>query len=319
VSVTLLGSSESGPEAARYRCRLSDQPTHLVPTLQLRALREQRAPGTLIVNPTLQMERCRDAPDDFVAPDELMPGPNGAWVRRSSLGLLEPYELESNVAAVLAASEPGQPPAGFIEPQTRELLEWAGILVASRHIDRHDAWRATIDRCRREWQDGAATIRGLISPLQLAELRRYTRWLVRSGRVEKPNTEYPRRSRVVDEPVIGYIHRGLVTSISEIVRREVRPTYSLLECDVEAAETPMHRDPPRCQYTLAIGIDCSPEPSCECPRPLTIELGGAIRQIHHALGEALLFAGHDTLHGRPALGHGRYSASVVFHYVDRTR
>ena len=319
----MIESTVSANEAARgavrpYLCRIEAQPTHLVPAWQIAGLRANSSTGALMMNPCARVQGAWDPSGEIVLPAAVTTTPETTWVWHPGTRTLCPHSIEGETAEVLAASQPGSPPAAHLPPRTRRLLHWAGILVPAGHPDRAIAtWRATANRCREEFGRGFTAIRGLIHPFHLGELRHHFRWLVRTGRIALGDKQSPRRYWAHNEPVSRFFHHQLAAVVGDIVGRPVKPSYVYVGSYRPGAELPMHTDRAQCEYTMTMCIDFSPEPALQTPWPLELELQGGRVTVHQALGDALIYRGPHTRHGRPTLSSEQSSTSLFFHYVDR--
>ena len=318
MSVSSAESLRTGSGRVRpFACRLQEQPTHLVPAWQLAALRGDRSRSALMLNPCSRLQGSWEPSSEIVLPDEVASGPETVWVWHPGMRTLTPLWVGAETAAILADSQPGSPLRAHLAPLERRRLKWAKVLVPAGHPDRAvAAWRATAARCREQLETGFAEVRGLIHPFALAELRRHYRWFVRTGRATLGDGQSPKRYWAHNEPVSRFLHHQLAPAVGDIVGRPVKPSYVYFASYRSGAELPMHTDRAQCEYTMTMCVDFSPEPPLETPWPLQLELQSGRASAHQRLGDALIYRGTQTPHGRPVLGPGQFSTSAFFHYVD---
>jgi hypothetical protein len=319
VTVSAVETTGAAQSTVRpYLCDIEFQPSHLVPAGQLGALRADRFTGALMVNPSARLQGTWNPSREVLVPDAIATDPETVWVWHPGTRALTPYRPGTRTAEVLAASQPGSPPAAHLPPRTRRLLKWAGILVPAGHPDRAVAsWRRTSSDCQDEFRQGFATVRGLIHPFHLGELRRHYRWLVRTGRAVLGDGQSSKRYWAHNEPVSRFFHHQLASAVGDIVGRPVKPSYVYVASYRAGANLPVHTDRAQCEYTMTMCIDFSPEPESQTPWPLQLEVASGRMSVHQALGDALIYGGPHTPHGRPVLGPGQFSTSVFFHYVDQ--
>jgi hypothetical protein len=161
-------------------------------------------------------------------------------------------------------------------------------------------------------------VAGLIHPFHLGALRRYYRYLIRSGRVQLGDGQSPRRFVVHNESVTRFFHWQLSTAVSAIVGEPVKPSYCYLASYQSGAMLPRHTDRPQCEFSVTMLVDCSPEPAVESPWPIHLQTSSGETTVYQAIGDGLVYRGRTLPHYRTAQPDGSTSTSVFFHYVPES-
>ena len=139
--------------------------------------------------------------------------------------------------------------------------------------------------------------------------------MIRRGVLRLGDTQSARRFVADNEPVARFFHGQLTSVVSRIVGRAVKPSYVYLAGYQADAELPSHVDRAQCQYTVALCVDFTPEPSCETSWPLQLDSPDGRIFVYQAIGDALVYKGREIRHSRDPLAR-HTSTSLFFHYVD---
>ena len=124
-----------------------------------------------------------------------------------------------------------------------------------------------------------------------------------------------------------YFLWGLTPTMSEIVGRELLPTYDYFRIYREGDVCRVHSDRYSCEHSLSLTLDYSDGE----PWPLEIgkervepssrveeDFGGEpYRSVEMAIGDALLYQGVHHRHGRMTPNPNGWSAHLFLHWVDR--
>jgi hypothetical protein len=164
-------------------------------------------------------------------------------------------------------------------------------------------------------EKGYAPISGLIHPLHLAGLRRYYRYLIRTGAIRLGDGQSPRRYIAYNEPVARFFHRSMTDKFSAVAGQPLKPSYVYMASYLAGAELKKHTDREQCEFSLTLCLDYSPEPTLETPWPIRLDTPAGQVTVYQALGDALAYRGTRLPHYRDVLGEGQTSTSIFFHYV----
>lgn len=128
------------------------------------------------------------------------------------------------------------------------------------------------------------------------------------------------------KPMLHFLW-GLTPVMSEIVGRELLPTYDYLRIYRAGDLCHVHSDRYSCEHSLSLALGYSDgkpwalevekapsEPSARVEPDFG---GGAYSSIALAVGDALLYRGVHHRHGRTAPNPNRWSAHLFLHWVDR--
>jgi hypothetical protein len=304
----------------RYYCLLHEQPTHLVPERLLRALQDESEGQQLIVNPDCCVAEDGELPSDLdpaATSVETFAEGKIIWLTDPATGMIIPFWLGECFGSLLAELVPGVPiPPDFPE-DVRSVLAMAGILVRDGHATRRrEVWAEVVQCCAPIFRDkGYVPLGRVFHPFHLAALRRYYRYLIRSGHFHLGDEGNPRRYVAHNEPAARYFHHQLTATMSTLAGEPVKPSYVYVGSYLPGAELEKHTDRPQCEYSINLLLDYSPEPVCETPWPLYLETEGTRITLYQAIGDVLLYRGCQVAHYRDPLPGGHSSTSIFFHYV----
>ena len=303
----------------RFYCLLDELPLHLIPRWSSNASRSRDRMELLVLNPNCTLCSDGQLPEEMSAQRELVSGfalkGTVAWVRDAATECLLPFwlgpELEVVVRDFLCC---GRVPSRF--PGTiGEVLREAGILIphdrAVRHRDKSGIGKSAV----LFQQQGYAPVPGLIHPFHIAALRRYYRYLIRTGALELGDQQSQRRYVAYNEPVARFFHRQIVAWITAVAGVPVKPSYVYLASYLGGAELRKHTDRAQCEFSVTLCLDFSPEPELETPWPIRLDTVDGTVTVYQALGDGLAYRGTQVPHYRDRLGEGQTSTSIFFHYV----
>jgi hypothetical protein len=321
--------AESAPQAAdgaalsaRFRCRLKVQPHHLVPEHYLLDWAGQDYAGLpLFVNPHACFTTSGTTPPfnpniASLLADFALEG-NVVWITEPGGGALQPFCLEHKLAETLAAAQLGDPAPPNLAPEARRVLSMAGVLVPAEWVEsRRQHWNAAALHRRAQFQEkGYVPVTRLIHPFHIAELRRYYRYLLRTGRMPLSDSQCPGRHVVHNDGVARFFHHQLTAAVAAFVGEPVKPSYVYAASYREGARLEKHTDREQCEFSITFCLDYSPEPRCATPWPLRLDTPTAKVTVFQSIGDGLLYRGRDLPHFRDPLPAGHSSTSIFFHYV----
>lgn len=150
------------------------------------------------------------------------------------------------------------------------------------------------------------------------EKRRQTNNLLKGDNIEVYGFHYP--------PMLNLLW-GLTPIVSQLVGRELLPSYDYFRIYAEGDICRVHSDRPSCEHSLSLTLDYSdgvpwdlevatdriPEPS-----PLVTEDFGDARFAALTMepGDAVLYEGVHHRHGRVSPNPNGWSAHLFLHWVD---
>jgi len=317
--------SASGTELprSRFRCRLDDQPDHLVPqSFLLRpGFWEGLTDRPLFVNPHCRFPGNGEPPqeidirswprENFAAPNEIL------WVTDPGSGAVHPFWLGPKFAALLSGAQPGHPAPSGLSPEALSVLCMANLLVLENYAsDRRKQWNAIVSVCRPQFQTrGYVPVARLIHPFHLAALRRYYRHQIRTGKISLGDYQSSRRYVVHNEGVARFFHQQLTATVAAIAGEPVKPSYVYLASYQPGAILKKHTDREQCEFSITLCLDYAPEPRSVTPWPLQLHTESGKVTVHQAIGDALLYRGREIPHSRDPLPEAHTSTSIFFHYV----
>jgi hypothetical protein len=308
----------------RFYCLLDELPLHLVPRRALNSLRTQ-GDQPLYLNPGCVLSSANKFSVNRL-PEELAPHEQAlsalalqgtiAWVRDAAGNLL-PFWLGPRLEAEVRSLAPDEPVPTAMPHDVRAVLCTAGILVptvsAGKSSREREATLASASRIFRE--KGYAPLPDLIHPFHIAALRRYYRYLVRTGTIRLGDGQSPRRYVAYNEPVACFFHHYLTRTFSAVAGEPVKPSYVYLASYLSGAQLKKHTDREQCEFSITLCLDFSPEPALETPWPIRLDTPKGTVAVYQALGDGLAYRGTRLPHYRDVLEEGRTSTSIFFHYV----
>jgi hypothetical protein len=322
---SLMGGSRQTETAAfppdRFFCLLDELPLHLVPqsARQLLQAKDGSLP-TLVLNPECKLLPAQELPGELCEGD-LCSGfalrGTIAWVRNWVSRALLPFWLGNTFQAVLQRLSPGEPVPHSVPGATRALLAAAEILVpegSATTSSKRD--KLLPNSCEQFQQKGYVPIPSLIHPFQVAALRRYYRYQIRTGAMRLGDRQSPLRYGAYNEPVARFFHHQMTPIISELAGQPLKPSYVYLASYLQGAELKKHSDREQCDFSVTLCLDYSPEPALASPWPIKLETPRGTVTVYQALGDGLAYRGMQLPHYRDTLGEGQTSTSVFFHYVS---
>jgi hypothetical protein len=322
---TLMGVGSRQAYAAtfppdRFYCLLDELPLHLVPRWE-RQLWPRVSNEPIFLNSECSFRPANQFPEEVAAEKEARAAfalrGTMAWVRETTTGNLRPFWLGAEFEAIAKGLKPGQVAACALADDARAVLLAANILAPA---DGNEA------QClQRKWMlekaaalfraKGYAPISSLIHPFHVAALRRYYRYLIRTGAIRLGDGQSPRRYVAYNEPVARFFHQQITRTLSLVVGEPIKPSYVYLASYLSGAELKKHTDREQCEFSVTLCLDFSPEPALETSWPIELDTPNGRVKVYQALGDGLAYRGTRLPHCRGPLGEGQTSTSIFFHYV----
>jgi hypothetical protein len=310
-----------------YYCLLDELPLHLIPQPALKAFRLHAGDEDLRLNP--ECELC---------PAGQWPGEAGSefkksssefkkcgFVRQGSVALVRdhathaqlPFWLGSELEAVVRGLRPNEPVPSNLREDLRIALFGAGILTTAEYtVLRRREWELAVEKSATSFREkGYALLAEWIHPFHVAALRRYYRYLIRTGAIRLGDGQSPRRYVAYNEPVARFFHRLITPTLSAVVGQAIKPSYVYMASYLSGAELKKHTDRTQCEFSITLCLDFSPEPALETTWPIRLDTPSGSVAVYQALGHGLAYRGTRLPHYRDALGVGKTSTSIFFHYV----
>ncbi len=305
-----------------YYCLLDELPLHLIPQRALKFPQPQQDwDQALYLNPDLIL--CPDGrlPDELASWKELLAGftlqGTLAWVRNPATGNLLPFWLGPLLEGVVQALRPDEPVASSVPDNARSLLAAANILIQDDRTGQRVRQREEIvSKASALFREkGYAPLGNLIHPFHIAALRRYYRYLIRTGAIRLGDGQSPRRYVAYNEPVARFFHRDIAATLSAVAGETLKPSYVYMASYLSGAELKKHTDREQCEFSVTLCLDFSPEPILETPWPIQLDTPAGTATVFQALGDGLAYRGTRLPHYRSPLAEGQTSTSIFFHYV----
>jgi hypothetical protein len=306
----------------RFYCLLDDLPLHLIPKRTLRLWHGQSdQEHPLFLNPDCTFRSDGHLPEELSGKEELISrfALQGtiAWVRDPVASALLPFWLGPRLESALREARPNQPVSSKFLGDSTAFLSAAGILLPEAQLEKsdHDEIEPVTSSRRQFREKGYVGLGKLIHPFHVAALRRYYRYLIRTGAISLGDRQSPRRYVAYNEPVARFFHHHIAPTISAVAGEPVKPSYVYLASYLSGAELNKHTDREQCEFSVTLCLDFSPEPTLETPWPIELETPSGAIAVYQQLGDGLAYRGTRLPHYRRKLGKGQTSTSIFFHYV----
>ncbi|HET7889946.1 MAG TPA: hypothetical protein VFL34_00365 [Candidatus Sulfotelmatobacter sp.] len=305
----------------RFYCLLDELPLHLVPqraqrSLQVPNVREQ----PLVLNPECIICEGEEIPEELSSRGDLLGGfalqGTVAWVRSRTTGNLLPFWLGPELERVIRSLRPDEAVPALVEETHQRVLLAAGILQSQGHAERDHQPNQNFRNASLSFRaKDYAPIGDLIHPFHVAALRRYYRYLIRSGAIRLGDGQSPRRYVAYNEPVARFFHHDIAAALSMVAGELLKPSYVYLASYLSGAELKKHTDREQCEFSVTLCLDFSPEPVLATSWPIQLDTPKGPVKVYQALGDALAYRGTRLPHYREPLREGQTSTSIFFHYV----
>jgi hypothetical protein len=307
----------------RFYCLLDELPLHLIPRRVVASQQREDWNQPLYLNPQCIVCSGGQLPDELALRPEIPAGfaLQGAiaWVRSPASGNLLPFWLGPQLENVVRSLRLNEPVPASMPDGTRRLLAAADILFSedrkSERLRRRQGMIAKASPGFRE--TGYAPLADLIHPFHVAALRRYYRYLIRTGAIRLGDGQSPRRYVAYNEPVARFFHHDIATTLSAVAGEPLKPSYVYMASYLSGAVLKKHTDREQCEFSVTLCLDFSPEPALETPWPIRLDTPASTVTVYQALGDGLAYRGTRLPHYRDALREGRTSTSIFFHYVGQ--
>ena len=304
----------------RFYCLLDELPMHLVPQTALEILRCRNGEDApLFLSPECTFTTGGKSPaalslDPFLSGFALQG--TVAWARDAASGTIWPFLLGTKFEAV-ARSLQASEAISTLPEDIRDRFVQAGILTSERREARRLRERQNrIEQSAALFRKkGYAPLAELIHPFQIAALRRYYRYLIRTGAITLGDGQSPRRYVAYNEPVARFFHQQIAATLSAVAGEPLKPSYVYLASYLSGAELKKHTDRAQCEFSVTLCLDFSPEPARETPWPIQLATPAGQVTVYQALGDGLAYRGTQLPHYRDVLPEGQTSTSIFFHYV----
>jgi len=304
-----------------FHCQVENQPDHLVPAHFMRAPNwTRRENRRLAINPACVWTVDTNIPQELrpLIPftDQFALQGDIVWVPDRVSQRFDPFWLAPDTAENLRKVRCGRAgPEQCFTPEMLRALWLAGVLLEEgdeNHRAHHNAKPSSLFQ-----QRGFVPLRGLLHPFHISALRRYYRYLIRTGAMRFGDSQSARRYVAHNEGVARYFHFQLTAAVSALVREPVKPSYVYVASYQGGADLEKHTDRAQCEFSISLCLDFSPEPDDPTTWPLVLHPGESEISVYQRIGDGLLYRGIDIPHSRTVLAEGRSSTSIFFHYVRK--
>ena len=308
-----------------FYCLLDELPLHLIPQRALRALRlQENRDQRLYLNPECILCGAGQVPDELASWTPLLSRfalrGTVVWVRNPATENRLPFWLGPYLEGVVQGLRVSEAVPSYVPESAQRLLAAVNILVSEERasgvgpgLGPGQAAHAASRPLFRE--KSYAPLGDLIHPFHVAALRRYYRYLIRTGAIRLGDGQSPRRYVAYNEPVARFFHHDIAATLCAVAGESLKPSYVYLASYLSGAELKKHTDREQCEFSVTFCLDFSPEPKLATPWPIRLDTANGTVTAYQALGDGLAYQGTRLPHYRGLLGEGQTSTSIFFHYV----
>lgn len=155
----------------------------------------------------------------------------------------------------------------------------------------------------------------LISPLQVAALRAYTRQRRLCGPLQYEDDPYVQRYFRVHDPVVNFLHQHVAKVLRSLISETLRSSYNVISYYHDTALAP-HCDREPCIWNVSLQLDSQPASAEAAPWPLFLKTRHGELPVLLQAGDALIYPGREMEHWRHHLPPERQETVLLFHFVD---
>ena len=297
--------------AARFACCLADVPPSTDPPTP--------SADALFVEPDFRFQVGVSIPLKMATStrfrDRFLQDQPIVWTRDRLTQARLPYWVERHQVPLFTCMEANTPSPACAEPLASR-LHAVGVTetIAERLVLERRA-AATRERLRGEFaHQGYCAVRGLLPKPQVAALARYYRALVETGGWALGDAQVTRRHGWHNESVARFYHHQLTSFAAALAGAPVCASYCYVSAYQRGAELDPHVDRKQCAYTMSFIVDEHGGNSVDWP--LWFLAGAERSAVTLAVGDAVLFRGHDIPHWRESAPQaGLALSTLLFHYV----
>ncbi|WP_394831632.1 hypothetical protein LVJ94_34475 [Pendulispora rubella] len=338
----LLVAEDALPgEESSFACRLDPALLALVPEEDMIALRTACEETGIVLNPACCIQETDDPPQDervrlgaalwdHLGGDFAQEGRLETTARRGLPPLETSYRLwvphpftEAMQPVDMDRSSSDELRAGSIDCEklaaaTRDMLLATHVLIP-RPTDESRARDADrIERLRDGLKtDGYVVVRNVLSPLQVAAMRRHFRTLHASGNFT--SYEVPSlgaRDGIYCDFVSVLFQDQLTRFIGKVVDEPIKPSFTWHFHYRDRAVLTRHIDRPQCRWNVSLAVDSNADASRAGAWSLHFETDQGAHSVRLGPGDAVVYSGTDTPHWREPLPEGHTAGVICLHYVS---
>jgi len=306
--------------SGRYHCLLDEQPYYLTPPYMFQ---RPELLETVVVNPACWFSWHGDLPPDMAVrvafTDQFLTSDLVVWIEDPATLTIWPFWVGDEYFHYLSQMSPGCPVNVELPVHVRWVLTEANVLVEPNHLARRrHEWNEQAREYADAFEAGYVAVPDLIHPFHIGALRRYYRYVTRTGVLRVGDDQVRRRFAKHNEAVARFFHFQLTHAACNISRRVLKPSYAYFISYLSGAELEKHYDREQSDYGITMCIDASPEPEAESPWPIELDNGDGPVKVYQRVGEALLYRGCSVAHSRDKLQDGCTSSSLLMFYVPES-
>ena len=310
------------PVSPKFCCLLDDQPSYLVPEHFYHGELGRVVDGSVFINPFAWFSWQGAAPSEIVIQipldEAFLGGLKMVWIVDPAIQMLSPFWISDDLARLFDGKRPGDLAPSGLSLRMRQVLIDAGVLVERDYVERrYQKWAEINAYASQGFRHGYVPLGNLIHPYHVGALRQYYRRLISTGHMKLGDGQSNRRYVSHNEPVARFFHEQLTKVVSAIINEPVKPSYVYSASYLAGAKLPRHIDREQCEYSITFLLDTAPEPYHVSPWPIYLDASDVRVLVFQALGESLLYRGHQLAHYRMPLWEGYTSTSIFFHYVPK--
>jgi hypothetical protein len=165
-------------------------------------------------------------------------------------------------------------------------------------------------------EKGYAILRGIVSPFQIAAIRRYFRRLYAQGYFTFDATKEPEnREGLYCDLLTLYLQNQVGRLLNRVLVEPIKPSYTWVFRYLPGAVLAPHLDRPQCEWNVSLCVDMEPGGARESAWPIYLVSNGEPHGVKLGVGDAVLYSGRKTRHWRDQLREEEAATLCLLHYV----
>lgn len=306
------------PREVKFTAELSFRRPALLPKAVLGY--QEDVPSDLCISPRIHWQTSAKAPralDGRAWSKDVLASRPALWIEDPASSVAFPFWPDADVGGCIRALQAKRLRADELSTVQRAALFGARVLVPRSTAE---DWEGHTEQKVRMLakslkRDHYLRFEQLVSPLHLANLRRYFRALEHEGYLHRGDSQVERRLALYREPLSQSIHAQLAVLLSRVTGESLRASYSYFGVYLPGAVLQRHKDRPQCRWNLSLIWDTRPERGRADAWPIYLDVAGRTRQVNLGMGDALLYRGTELFHWRDKQPPRSYTTATFFHFV----
>ena len=293
----------------------------LVPIETLKTIKDTIQIGSLCFNEHVKLQNGTPRPVEGmgIPPENDFPiKGNLIWVFEPTSQVWSVFRINKKWHNIISQLKDKPSSISTLDVDTILLLVASKILINKEDLNNTKRkWQKKITTAKESIEtEQYAVIRDVISPLQIASLRKLSRDLEKGGYLKIDRSQgQGQRLFLHNGDAFNFIHRQLASLIRNITQEPLMPSYSFLSAYMHNSALARHLDRPQCKWNASLLVDFNPNVELEKSWPIYLEVNGKAKEVRLSLGDMVVYRGTEIPHWRPMIEAGHRQTLLLLHYV----